>query len=123
MAAKTTGKTPLMSGLPRVYRLHNTPEGRAYLRAGRAVRQRFPGLPASADLWVREAALLAAQLEQAAQDEADARARGLRAKPAWLARHAASLRHQLLLVEEKLAAMVEPPKPKTIAETFGFEGK
>ena len=116
MPSKVRGKRRLRSGLPRVFSDHRSPAAVAFRREYRAVEARFPGLPATAALWVREAALLACQLAALARDGQLARERGLVQKPGTLARQAARLRAQLLQVEGHLTTLRPPPPPPPTVE-------
>ncbi len=121
MRKKTSGQKRLRAGIPRVFHDHRSPRARAFRREYLAITRRFPGLPSTASVWIREAALLAVELATLAQDADIARARGQVRKPQHLASRAARARHQLMAIEDRLAAMVPAPKPKTIAEVF-FSG-
>src|SRR5579871_4770519 len=106
-------KPALRGRIPRAFVDHRTPKGYRYRREVLAIRERFPRLPSSAERWVKEAALVAVELDLAAEAQEGATPR----TAASLGQLRARLRQQLLDVEERLARLVpDAPRPSIIRD-------
>src|SRR5262245_17611507 len=96
----------LRGSIPRAFANHRSFKAYRYRREVLAIRARFPGLPASAERWLKEAALCALELDLAAEVQERATPR----TAASLGRLRATLRQQLLDLEDKLALLAEPQR-------------
>jgi hypothetical protein len=111
-------KHQLCNRAPRVFNDHRTSKGRAYRLEYDALRSRFPRLPQGASRWLKEAALLALDLD-AATRELD-RIEALRpSRPRLVAgarRARASLLRQLVAIEGRLKELQEPAREESPEE-------
>jgi hypothetical protein len=117
MASKKRGRSRLQGDMPRVFPDHRSKVALRYRTAYDALCRRYAGVKADAGLWLREAALIAVELERLAHDAALARDRRQQRRTAALGQQAIRLRTQLLAIEERLAGMVvQPAKPSILAD-------
>jgi hypothetical protein len=112
----------LKGGIPRAYRSHKTPEGRAYGGYVRSMLEHLGELPDHARPTLKAAGVAAVDLDSLTSDLEQARAKGRRRDQARIRRQLTILRTQMIALERRLEELAQT-RPVDFGKLLNSEGE